>query len=108
MKYFIEEAVSWRDEDIEYVRLERKFWALRDQNLDLDKADRKEAQKWIKACGIVLEFMTGYTGGKMVTDKKGREPVPCGVPDFPVELRDRIRYLLVQAASDHQIYAEFF
>lgn len=107
MKYFIEEAVDWHEADIEYVRAERKFWAAIDQDPTAGKAERKEAQRWVKVCTIVLEFMTGYVGGKMETDKKGREPIPCGVPDFPLELRNNIGYLMMQAAGDHKPYADF-
>ena len=96
----IELAITICDHDIEYVRQERKWWAARDNNASLDKKERKEAQRWVKVCTLVLESMYGTKGGK-----EGGQPLTRAV-QFPIELEDKIQYLYMQATSDHKPYAE--
>jgi hypothetical protein len=83
-RFAIYRAMTFRDTDIEYVRERRKEYAQQDQDPDLDKKTRKEAQRMVKVCTIVLECMTGMRGGKW-------EGQPLtGWPDFPAELQDQI------------------
>lgn len=98
--FTIEKAMDFHDEDIEFVRAERKYWANRDQDPTLDKAERKEAQRWVKVCTLVLECMTGMKGGKWES-----EPLRCW-PDFPLELQEKIKYLFMQATGDRKPYAK--
>lgn len=96
----IELAITVTDQDIAYIRAERKWWAARDQDVTLDKKERKEAQRWVKVCTLVLESIYGTKGGK-----EGGEPLTRAI-QFPLELQDKIEYLYMQATSDHRPYAE--
>ena len=96
----IELAITVTDQDIAYVRAERKWWAARDQDTSLDKKERKEAQRWVKVCTLVLESMYGTKGGK-----EGGELLTRAV-QFPLELQDKIQYLYMQATSDHTPYQQ--
>lgn len=98
--FTVEAAMVFSDDDIEYVRIERKYWANRDQDLTLGKAERKEAQRWVKVCSLVLESMTGMKGGKWEAD-----PL-TGWPAFPLELQGKIKYVFTQATGDRIPYAE--
>jgi hypothetical protein len=98
--FAIEAAHEFRDEDIAYVRSERKFWSTVDQNSSEDKLFRKEAQRWVKVCTMVLEWMTGTKGGKP-------DGIRCPVPTFPLELHSKIEYLLSEAFNTRRPYSEF-
>lgn len=100
LNFFFEHSQDYSYEDIDYVRAERKYWANRDQDPMLDKAERKEAQRWVKSCTLVLEHMTGMKGGKW----EG-EPLRHG-PLYPLELQWMVKYLFFQAGYDHKPYAE--
>lgn len=96
----IELAITITNQDIAYVRTERKWWAARDQDTSLDKKERKEAQRWVKVCTLVLESMYGTKGGK-----EGGETLTRAV-QFPLELQDKIQYIYMQATSDHTPYQQ--
>jgi len=53
-----ETTQSYTDEDIEYVREQRAYWARREQNTK-DKMKRKFCQKYVKATNVVFQHMTG-------------------------------------------------
>lgn len=91
--FTIYRAMTFRDADIEYVREARKVFAQQDQDPELDKKTRKEAQRWVKVCTIVLECMTGMRGGKW----EG-EPLK-GWPQFPLELHEQI-YAMFTLATE--------
>lgn len=99
-RFTIYKAMTFRDDDIDYVRSERKFWAQRDQDPELDKKTRKEAQRWVKVCTIVLECMTGMRGGKWEGDTL------TGWPQIPAELSDNVQYLFEQAVTNRRTYQE--
>lgn len=99
-RFALYKAIDFRDADIDYVRSERKFWAQRDQDSTLDKKERKEAQRWVKVCSIVLECMTGMVGGKWEGQSLDRWPA------FPDELQEKIFYLFTQATGDRKAYKD--
>ena len=62
-------AIDWRDDDIEHLKEQRKFWARREQEAT-DKAERKHCIRHVKAITPLINYL------------EGRHPV-----DFPAELR---------------------
>lgn len=93
-------CITPREDDIEYIRNERKFWSHRIQRPDLTKVDRKEAQRYVKNCTIFLEHFTGTKGGKpegMLLNKAVL---------LPIELKQDIEYLVMHTTSDHKPYKD--
>jgi hypothetical protein len=55
--YTVDFAVTYTDDDIEWVRAQRKYWARREQE-ETEKVGRKTCQKYVKATTIVIDYMT--------------------------------------------------
>lgn len=85
------QAMDFLESDIDFVRDLRKLYAQQDQNPSLDKQMRKEAQRGVKCCTIILECMTGMRGGKW----EG-EPLTQW-PQIPLELEDKIFSIFIRA-----------
>lgn len=56
--FIIDLAVFYTDDDIDFVKEQRKFWARREQEVS-DKTQRKECQKYVKATTIVIDYLLG-------------------------------------------------
>jgi hypothetical protein len=52
-------AATWPDEDLDSIRELRKTHAQQEGNPDLPKDVRKEHQRHVKACTILLEYFYG-------------------------------------------------
>jgi len=52
-------AASWTDDDLDRIRELRKTHAQQEGNADLPKDVRKDHQRHVKACTILLEYFYG-------------------------------------------------
>jgi hypothetical protein len=75
---------NWSDEELSRVRELRKAHAQQEGNANLSKDIRKEHQRYVKACTIVLEYF--YGTGRFLKHNSDK--------DFPKELEDYIHYAL--------------
>lgn len=100
-KLVIERAIDWRDEDVEHVREQRKFFANYEQTPDLDKQTRKLCQRYVKATTLVLEHMTGMKGGKWEGETLDKQV------HIPLELEDTVRGIFAMT-DNRQNYGDVF
>ena len=75
---------SWPDESLDRIRELRKTHAQSDGNSLLPKNLRKEHQRYVKACTILIEYFYGT----------GRFSKKSSPNNFPVELEDYMYYAL--------------
>jgi hypothetical protein len=75
---------SWTDEQLNLIRDLRKINAQQEGNPLLSKLNRKECQRYVKACTILIEYF--YGTGRFVNKSSAN--------DFPLELEDHMYYAL--------------